>query len=47
MSDALLLGAIAKGPQGSVFFKLVGPRASVEGARTAFDQLLESLHKAE
>jgi hypothetical protein len=47
ISDAALLGAIAKGPQGSVFFKLVGPRASVEGARPAFDQLLESLHKAE
>ncbi|HET8935461.1 MAG TPA: hypothetical protein VFN67_18565 [Polyangiales bacterium] len=47
INDALLLGAIAKGPQGSVFFKLVGPRASVESARSAFDQLLESLHKAE
>jgi hypothetical protein len=47
ITEAALLGAIAKGPQGSVFFKLVGPRASVEGARAAFDQLLESLHKAE
>jgi hypothetical protein len=47
ITDAALLGAIAKGPEGSVFFKLVGPRASIEGARPAFDQLLESLHKAE
>jgi hypothetical protein len=43
-TDAMLLGAIAKGPSGSVFFKLVGSRAAVEGARPAFDKLLESLH---
>jgi hypothetical protein len=41
----MLLGAIAKGPEGNVFFKLVGPRANVEAARSAFDQLLESLSK--
>jgi hypothetical protein len=43
IQDAMLLGAIAKGPQGAVFFKFVGPRANVEGARSAFDALLESL----
>jgi hypothetical protein len=43
ITDAMLLGAIAKGPQGSVFFKLVGPRANVEAARGAFDQLVESI----
>jgi hypothetical protein len=43
IADAMLLGAIASGPQGPVFFKLVGPRASVEGARAAFDALLGSL----
>jgi hypothetical protein len=42
--DAMLLGAIAQGPQGSVFFKLIGPRASVESARAAFEQLVGSLH---
>lgn len=47
ITEAAMLGAIAKGPQGSVFFKLVGPRASVESARSAFDQMLESLHKAQ
>lgn len=41
--DAMLLGAIAKGPQGSVFFKLTGPRAELEQARAAFDGLLDSL----
>ena len=42
-SDAMLLGAIAKGPQGSVFFKLIGPKKDVEGARKAFDGLVGSL----
>jgi hypothetical protein len=46
IEDAMLLGAIAKGPEGNVFFKLVGPRASVEAARSGFDQLLESIAKA-
>jgi hypothetical protein len=44
--DAMLLGAIAKGPQGSVFFKLTGPRAAVEHAKAGFDGLLESLQPA-
>jgi hypothetical protein len=43
MNDAMLLAAIAKGPGGTVFFKLVGPRASVEGARVGFDGLVDSL----
>jgi hypothetical protein len=47
IENAGLLGAIAKGPEGSVFFKLVGPRATLDGARPAFDQLIESLRKAE
>jgi hypothetical protein len=47
ISDALMLAAIAKGPQGSVFFKLVGPRDPVEAARGAFEQLLESVHKTQ
>jgi hypothetical protein len=41
--DAMLLGAIAKGPEGSVFFKLTGPRAALEDARAAFDGLVSSL----
>jgi hypothetical protein len=43
IADAMLLGAIANGPQGPVFFKLTGPRAAVENARDAFRALLESL----
>ena len=44
--ETMLLGAIATGPQGPVFFKLVGPRASIERARPAFEQLVNSLHAA-
>jgi hypothetical protein len=44
IEDATLLGAIARGPQGSVFFKLIGTRAGVERARAAFDALITSLH---
>lgn len=43
IADAMLLGAIANGPQGPVFFKLTGPRPAVERARDAFRALLESL----
>jgi hypothetical protein len=44
--DAMLLGAIANGPKGPVFFKLVGKRASVEGARASFAALVDSLQPA-
>ncbi len=40
-----LRGAIAEGPQGSVFFKLVGPKKTVEKAQPAFDALVKSIHK--
>jgi len=41
-NDYALLGAIAEGPQGPVFFKLYGPRKTVQNARPAFDALVES-----
>jgi hypothetical protein len=44
--DAMMLGAIASGPKGPVFFKLVGKRASVEEARAGFTALVDSLHPA-
>jgi hypothetical protein len=44
--DAMLLAAIASGPRGPVFFKLVGKRASVEQARAGFDALVDSLRPA-
>ena len=40
-----LRGGIAEGPQGPVFFKMVGPRKTVLGATAAFDGLLKTLKK--
>jgi hypothetical protein len=45
-TGAMLLGAIAEGGEGPVFFKLVGKRDAVEGARAAFDALIGSLRPA-
>jgi hypothetical protein len=42
-TDAMLLGAIASGPKGPVFFKLTGARKTLEAARPAFDKLIKSL----
>jgi len=42
-TDAMLLGAIAGGPKGPVFFKLTGARKTLEGVRPAFDKLIKSL----
>jgi hypothetical protein len=41
--DWALLGAIVSGPKGPVMFKLIGPRVSVERARSAYEQLLHSV----
>jgi hypothetical protein len=38
-----LLGAIAQGPDANWFFKLVGPEATVNGNREAFDGMIQSL----
>ena len=40
-----LLGAIAEGPEGAVFFKLTGPKRTVDAARRDFDTLVASLKK--
>ncbi len=39
----MLVAAIVGAPEGSVFFKLTGPAATVNGAKGAFDAMLESL----
>jgi hypothetical protein len=41
----MLLGAIAEGPQGSVFFKFTGPLSTVTSKETEFTQLVNSLAK--
>jgi hypothetical protein len=40
-----LLGAIAEGPGGNVFFKLTGPSKTVDKAAPKFDALLRSLKR--
>ena len=41
-----LLGAIVEGPQGNVFFKSVGPAATMAKAQADFDSLVASVSKA-
>jgi hypothetical protein len=43
--DYRLLGAIVEAPEGFLFFKLVGPTATVAAAEADFDSLLGSLEK--
>lgn len=38
-----LMGAIVEGPKGAVFFKLTGPKKTVEGAKGDLAKLLKSL----
>ncbi len=45
-AGARMLGAIVEGPQGPVFFKLVGPASTVNLAAEAFDGLIASFHAA-
>jgi hypothetical protein len=40
-----LLGAIASGPQGSVFFKVTGPEKTIAAAEGEFEALVGSLSK--
>jgi hypothetical protein len=46
MDDYRLLGSIVKGPQGSVFFKITGPAATVDNAEQDFDSMMKSLTKS-
>jgi hypothetical protein len=41
--DAALIGAIAEGPNGSLFFKLTGPQKTVEAAEKDFNAMLSTL----
>ena len=45
MTNATMLGAIASGPQGPIFFKMTGPKEAVDHSRAAFDQMISSLRK--
>jgi hypothetical protein len=41
-----LLGAIAEGPQGSLFFKFTGPAKTVAANQAAFHKMIQSLQPA-
>ena len=45
LADHMLLGAIAQGGDANWFFKLTGPRATVEPQRAAFRAMIESLRR--
>ena len=44
--DQMLLGAIAEGPKANWFFRAIGPRATMEAQRTAFETMIRSLKRA-
>ncbi len=44
MPNWAMLGAIAEGPHGSVFFKFTGPASVMNAARADFDKMLKSIH---
>ena len=41
-----LIGAIVEAPEGLVFFKCVGPAATIQKAEKEFEELLASLSNA-
>lgn len=41
----MLIGAIAEGPQGAVFFKFTGPETTVQEAESDFMRLVESIRR--
>ena len=43
--DQMLLGAIAEGPEANWFFRAIGPRATMEAQRTAFETMIRSLKR--
>lgn len=44
LAGAMLLGAIAQGPDANWFFKLTGPEPTLREQRAAFDALIGSIH---
>ncbi|MBK8169703.1 MAG: hypothetical protein IPK60_05105 [Sandaracinaceae bacterium] len=42
-----LIGAVVEGPEGLVFFKMMGPAATMDAARPAFTALIASLHPSD
>lgn len=43
--DYMLLGAIADGPDARWFFRAIGPRATLDAQRGAFDRMIQSIKR--
>jgi hypothetical protein len=43
----MLLGAIAKGPDANWFFRAIGPKATMEAQRSAFEGMIRSLKRGQ
>jgi hypothetical protein len=43
--DAMLLGAVVQGPDANWFFRAVGPKATLEKQRSAFDRMIRSVKR--
>jgi hypothetical protein len=41
----MLLGAIVQGPDANWFFRAMGPRATMESQRAAFDGMIRSIRR--
>jgi hypothetical protein len=44
--DSMLLGAVVRGPDANWFFRALGPRATLELQRAAFERMLRSIRRA-
>jgi hypothetical protein len=45
--NQMLLGAVAKGPDANWFFRAIGPRATMEAQRAAFEGMIGSLRRGQ
>jgi hypothetical protein len=46
-ANHMLLGAIAEGPDANWFFRAIGPRATLEAQRGAFDRMIRSIKRGQ
>ena len=45
--NSMLLGAIVQGPDANWFFRAIGPRATLERERAAFDKMIQSIKRGQ
>jgi len=44
-ANYMLLGAIAEGPDANWFFRVIGPRATINAQRAAFEEMIRSIRR--